>query len=709
MSTRTVKLFVLAALVVGTLAVGNSRYQQAQAEQPPCPSTLPSASSATPPPGGTIQIVGPAQGTPGQALTFKLMDGTTQLSVDRWEQVLNPDLYLGNDYVTSFCLNMQPQQDGSLQITAPAPGRYKLAAIRGSERWETYVLIGPPSVVPEVRGAYFAGNGPVDREQASHVFALARRAGMTWAAITETAGLDLDAANLPIEPFCSFCSGTVRLEDLEWLIDEAHGQGLKVAVEPSLWARTRQRDQPVAPYFFAMQTKDGLIGDLPALLPGDSPLIPAVMQSYARYMLQMAQIAQRHGAEAMFVGHETNTDNIPNSLLWSQKEQWKAMFVDLRSTFQGRLWVGSAYGGCQDPNDQEIWTLGDGISAPTLSGIQGSGSQCGPQAPASNNPTAEQMIAHMNQSIGNMFAAKLHAGTGLPIIWSELYTVPLDGVNRLGSAVFGMIDQGTRDNQEIVDVFEAQMRALQKQKLLDGYFLFQVSLDASSGYNNQDTLKQPALVSAIANWWGGDIAYFAPCWSPAPPPGLLLQENFEPSSCPLEQQDTLVSTGWTVIPDPANPGNHVLRGTGDPGTAWGALIPAIGRLSWTDYTIKLRMRLMPGPQPSSYIIFRDGVGDGWYQVNFGFNQLGLVKRAKGQYLQLASLLLPGGTQVGQWYQLEIDAVGATITVKLNGQQIIRLTDQSAPLLNGGIHLGVGGGAGPATVDFDDMQIDAVGR
>src|ERR1035441_3951827 len=70
-------------------------------------------------------IAGPQQGAPGDALTFRLMNGSTQLTVDRWVQELNPDRYAGNDYISSFTLQMTASVDGTLTAVAPAPGRYR--------------------------------------------------------------------------------------------------------------------------------------------------------------------------------------------------------------------------------------------------------------------------------------------------------------------------------------------------------------------------------------------------------------------------------------------------------------------------------------------------------------------------------------------------------------------------------------------------------
>src|SRR5262249_41163452 len=163
----------------------------------------------------------------------------------------------------------------------------------------------------------------------------------------------------------------------------------------------RTRTVPVLPFFFSQLTPDGLIGDLPAILASGSPQVPAVMQAYRQYMLQMAAVAQQHGAEALVVGSESNASNAPGSLLWSQNTQWKSLFATLRGTFTGMVWLGAAYGGCEEPSDLDIWTLADGIDAVGFGNLKGSGSHCGFLEPDSNTPTAEQMTVHMRRQLGN--------------------------------------------------------------------------------------------------------------------------------------------------------------------------------------------------------------------------------------------------------------------------------------------------------------------
>src|SRR5262252_5393456 len=104
------------------------------------------------------------------------MNGSTQLAVDRWVQELNPDRHAGSDYVTSFTLQMQPAPNGTLTVTAPAPGRYRIATSKGGRVWEATVLVRPDQASPGIRAAIVLGAGRIDRPYATQALILAKRA-----------------------------------------------------------------------------------------------------------------------------------------------------------------------------------------------------------------------------------------------------------------------------------------------------------------------------------------------------------------------------------------------------------------------------------------------------------------------------------------------------------------------------------------------------
>jgi hypothetical protein len=648
-------------------------------------------------------IAGPQQGAPGDALTFRLMNGSTQLTVDRWVQELNPDRYAGNDYISSFTLQMTASVDGTLTAVAPAPGRYKIAAWRGSTVRETYVLVRPPAPVMEIRGASFVANhsplNSADKAYASNVFALSKKAGMNWAALNEAAYIDLDSTDLQAHIACvatSFCNGLATLEDLGWLIDEAHRQGLKVALYPNMYGRTKKII--AAGYFYVLQTSEGSVGDLPPFLLAFPSLIPAVMQSYAQYMLLMAQVAQQHQAEAVNVGNQSNIDNTSGSALWSQKDQWKAMFASMRAAFQGKIWVSFAQG-CGSVTDLDIWTLGD--YAAGGSPLIGPAPPCrGLNPPALDNLTAEQMVSNMSQGLDSTLTLRLQAASGLPLILTELFLNAIDGVARLASFAYTVKSRAVRDNQEIVDYFEASMRALAPR--VSGLIFWAINVTPSSEYSG-DVLRQPALLSAIANWWGGESAFLAPCLTPGPLPGVLLQDDFERGSCPMDRQETWMPTSdWQVIADYQTPGNHVLRS----GLGNAAMVPDIGPLRWTDYELKLRVRIgSGGTNPGAFIWFHTDSGDGWnpYSVHVHQNFVGLYSPTQTLATQNYS-----GTP-SQWHSVVISITGATINVTFDGASLFKVTDPAIALSRGAVALSTfSTDSTPPVIDFDDITVTALG-
>jgi len=317
------------------------------------------------------------------------------------------------------------------------------------------------------------------------------------------------------------------------------------------------------------------------------------------------------------------------------------------------------------------------------------------------------MVEAMYQGLDQMLAIKLKEITKLPLIWREFYTVPVDGVSNRSSHVFKELDKRARDNQEVVDYFESQMRTV-GLGYASGFFLWSVNLSKSAGANSQDAIKQPPLINAIATWWGGDVAFFASCLTSETQTRVLLRADFEKVPCPLETQDSFTNdTSWDVTEDPTDSTNRVLRGR-----QWSSPpIPVVGRLGWTDYTIKLRVRLAAEPvPPAAAVNLRVGVGHDNYGVHLGFDQVSLIKHlnTQGQHITLANYTVPGGLHTNRWYTLHIEAVGANLAVKLDGEEILRAHDKENPLLKGGVALFAGSGLGPATVHFDDIVIETVG-
>lgn len=185
------------------------------------------------------------------------------------------------------------------------------------------------------------------------------------------------------------------------------------------------------------------------------------------------------------------------------------------------------------------------MRGPHLNSSKGS---CPPfifDAPGDNNPTAEQMAQQMAGTLGGTDEVRLQARTGLPVIWAEFYPVAVDVVNCGRTGALFSVGTAPRDNQELVDFFEAQMRTV--GQVAAGYFMFAANLANNSNGSFLDPLKQPALVNAMANWWGGDTAFFAPCLGlPAPPSARSPRAPSRP--CALSPSSSWISRSQRASP-----------------------------------------------------------------------------------------------------------------------------------------------------------------
>jgi hypothetical protein len=628
-----------------------------------------------------IQITGPSEGHPNETLTFRLMDGSTQLAVDEWVQARNPDRYVGNDYVTSFALQMIRRGDGTLQLVAPAPGRYRVTARRGSDLWTASVLVRPATVVPAIRGAWFNGMGSLDQQYAASAVTLAKRVGFTWLSIASVGLLDFDSGSREIQAEWCFPESCVHpLADREWLVNEAHRQGLKAVLFLEVVFRTH-----------------GKICD-PVLeclaQAGISPTDPILLSAWSKYVNQMAEVAQRAGADALMLNGLGLTDE-------AQRPGWMQLFRDLRNIYSGAVWTTPTQP-CPGANGYfPDWgeRLGNGLGAGAFD-LMASREWC-TQSGGSTGLTAEQMYRYVAPRLTTSTFLQHQRQTGLPLIWHGFMNIDVHGINYLRQDPwYNFGPDLVRDDQEVIDYFETLMRATTEQGS-SGFLLglFHDSPPFEGEANAGDPTHQPGLLHAIANWWGGDTDYLARCLVRAPSPPVLFRDDFERGACPLEQVDSLVSGGAIqIIKDPQAATNHVLRLT----TGHSGRIPVFG--TWTDYTVRLRTRLIGRPTLSAgAVAFRIlPQWAGYYELALGFGRLSLLKfpgvKSLGEYS------VPGGIAPAKWYDIEANVVGATITVKLGDSQVIQATDSDAPFMNGGIALMTGSGLGDSTTDFDDIVV-----
>jgi len=630
----------------------------------------------------SLQVSGPQIAHAGESMVFSLLSGSQTLTADLWQQGLNPDKYTGNDYVTSFTLAFSANSDGSETIVAPAPGRYLILAYSGGQVYQAYVLVQPVTPLPAIRGAVLAlFSALTDKQYALNVMAAGRQAGLTWINISAIGCMDIDSGNLTVQIFPppSPCVFGFPISDLEWVIDQAHQLGYKVAVTPAVYAEY-QGTAAELQLFFAPTFPP----------PPPFPPILDVFSAFTQWTLTVAAVAQAHNADAMFIGQQWQ--DYDSTVDQELDPLWVAWIGQIRSEFSGSLSLGWEFP-CAPAFSFAHWNLLDSIYF--VESIAGSEPSCGGGTP-STFPTAGEMLPYY-QNTQSLYAFQLQASTGLPMLW-DLYTSNHDGVNYMSELPSFSI--APVDNQEIVDVFEAVMQA--KSALpsqMAGMVLEGASIFAGSG---NDLASQPPLFAAVANWFGGDVSYFAPCFS-SPLTNVIYSNDFEPSRCPLPAGGatgapfgalTLDPSDFgSIVADPSDPSNHIFR---FPDT--GGYAAYSGDASWTDYAASFQFRIFEQDAIPN-IFFRQSPA-GQYNIQVMVTQARLYKNNA----LITTYQIPGGLPLNVWNTFSVTVAGASINFALNGVTAIRYTDTTDPILTGGVALTTCCSTGSGPYDFDNFLV-----
>jgi len=153
----------------------------------------------------------------------------------------------------------------------------------------------------------------------------------------------------------------------------------------------------------------------------------------------------------------------------------------------------------------------------------------------------------------------------------------------------------------------------------------------------------------------------------APEGVLLFRDDFEDG----------VADGWELEPGwqiEQEDGNYVLSGEGH---SWARLTTG---QDWTDYALRLRLRLFGGVIHINYRVSDDA---GRYFIGFRERGLYLAKEAPwGSLFTLAESDVFHG--LGEWHDVEIVGRGGHLQVYVDGVLEIDFTDSEAPLLQGSI-------------------------
>jgi hypothetical protein len=164
----------------------------------------------------------------------------------------------------------------------------------------------------------------------------------------------------------------------------------------------------------------------------------------------------------------------------------------------------------------------------------------------------------------------------------------------------------------------------------------------------------------------------------------LLFDNFERGN----------ADGWSLVPGwkvEKDGDNFVLSGTGH------APFAGAGDPSWSDYSLKLRLKLVRG---GTHINFRATGASPRYLVSVHSSGIMLNKSVRGQTpttVAQTNLAVTGGL----WHTVEVLGVADHLQVNLDGRNVIDCADKQEPILQGPFSLET---VRDSYVLFDDVEV-----
>lgn len=214
---------------------------------------------------------------------------------------------------------------------------------------------------------------------------------------------------------------------------------------------------------------------------------------YTSYLIDVAQVAQAEGADAMNVGTELRaiTRNSGNNAKWDLA----ISAVDL--TFAGEIGYAANWDNFKNGNvTSTIWNhpAMDYVGIDSYFRNTTTNSQADASGADPNETFIGQVESGWNNRLDNDildFAATLQSGAGLPVVFTEVGYLPY---NR--TAVNPQNSSGSIDTDEQVMVFKGLMRALDgRQDELRGVHIWQWGMPGSDGslwnINDNAPLNQP--------------------------------------------------------------------------------------------------------------------------------------------------------------------------------------------------------------------------
>jgi glycoprotein endo-alpha-1,2-mannosidase len=175
----------------------------------------------------------------------------------------------------------------------------------------------------------------------------------------------------------------------------------------------------------------------------------------------------------------------------------------------------------------------------------------------------------------------------------------------------------------------------------------------------------------------------------------------------------------------AHSGAWTVTGEGFQGTdcegGYIALGASTGRKEWTDYTLSLKLKLISRAsdwRDGPWIGFRYTDSGNAYTLGFYNRATVLHKASNGRTTGDRTAMAEAGTTIkdGKWHDLKIILIGAEITIVLDGNTIMQVTDNNwsgcPPVASGAIVLAARkweNSMGKTQVVFKDVRVEAIGE
>jgi hypothetical protein len=420
------------------------------------------------------------------------LDGSASLDPDgqivsyTWRQVFSTKTDL--QYRTNVTASLVSSAAPTTAFRPTLPGAYCFALTvvdnaGASSEAELQVEVGPATAAFDIEGV--SAFGYLDRTGfdtfiPGRLDALAQHYRTEWIEFSPCWWMT-NKTSSDVHPLGDGGAGspgfTVRDDDLVALFEMCHSRGLKVFLRPTLefhnWTEWRGGLQP------ANWT--------------------AWFESYAKFMVHYAEIAEQTGVEMLTVGVELKNSN-------GFTDNWRSIIRQVRAVYHGLLTY----------SDSELlaglslikfWDALDLIGCSGYTAITGRGSYWDTGIAPTDDPPFSDFVASIDDAF-TRYVLPAHQKYGKPVLVCEAGCANYDGAN-LCPWCWESIANKAQDNNEQVMYFEALLQVLLNKDWVQGVFPFVWTFKADYNWQHEDwpishELRLGPVAEVIRLWYGGD-------------------------------------------------------------------------------------------------------------------------------------------------------------------------------------------------------------